>query len=220
MKNILLTCGVAVALLSAITQAAEITVTGYADAAFNGAPTANSASQSTALLGVLTYQDSTFNSTTVFNSLALGGNPTAPGTQNVNNFGSLTLASIYGGLLNFSGYNLQLLITFTAPVTIAGSNTASYTSPITGSLSTTPGHGGVTVNFDNNPVAFTFSNPSFSGNFTLALNDVSIDPGQSASITGSITGQQTSRVPDSGTTIALLGIGLGALALARRKFFA
>ena len=59
-----------------------------------------------------------------------------------------------------------------------------------------------------------------SGSFFFSVNDVSIDPGQTVSLTGQITGAQQSTVPEPATlSLALLGLATfgGMRWLSRRR---
>ncbi len=153
------------------------------------------------LLG-LVYTNSTFDNTSVGGQLDLGGNP-APGV-NFNNFGSFTLAMDNE---TYDGNMFQVQITFTAPFTIAGGDTAVYTDKLFGTV--TDGNGGVFIDFDNTPQTFTFANATTSGSFSLFINDVSIAPGQSSSLTGHISANQ-SPVPEP---MSLAGLACGAFGL-------
>src|SRR5678815_377628 len=152
----------------------DVTITGYTNGCFNCGSPPNSSATQTATLSSLTYTNSQFNDTSVNGTLGFGGNPTPAGIQNFNNFGAFSLAS---SLTNYNGNTFTLRVTFTAPTGITGGGTQLFTATLTGSTNSS-GNGGVTVNFDNTPQVFTFSNASASGSFALTVNDVSINAGQ------------------------------------------
>lgn len=154
----------------------------------------------------LTYDHSTFDNTTVSGVLDLGGGP-VPGT-NVNNLGSFTLGN---SDQDYNGNTFELFVTFTAPVTIAGGTSTVFTDRLFGTVLN--GLGGVFIDFDNTPQTFNFSNASATGSFTMFVNDVSIFPGLSASLTGHFTGSQQA-VPEPSILVAL---GCGGAGLLRRK---
>ena len=156
----------------------------------------------------LSYSNSTFDNTTVGGSLDLGGDP-APGS-NFNNLGSFTLANTDAV---YDGNTFSVKVTFTAPSSIVGGDNATFTDILSGTVS--GGVGGAFVDFDNTPQTFTFSNAQATGTFTMFVNDVSIAPGQDATITAHITANQTA-VPEP-TAIAGIGCGLLGLFGMRRK---
>ena len=216
----------AVAILALVPGAAkadEVLITGYSNGCFNcnppPVPNTNS-TQMDSLFG-LSYVNSTFQNTTVGGFLSLGGNPVAPPTQNVNNLGAFVLSSSTAA--TYTGNTFTLRVTFTAPQGITGSNSTLFTATLMGAVSST-GNGGVFIDFNNTPILFTFNDTNCEGgpttcgvgSFLFFVNDLSIDPGQVASLTGSIISAQQSTIPEP-TSMLLLGTGLLGVAGAVRK---
>lgn len=187
-----------------IANADEVRLAGNTKGAFDA-----QAFGSTNTLGDLSYSGSTFDNTTVGGMLNFGGDPT-PGT-NFNNLGSLTI-----GVANqvYTGHTFKIQVNFTAPTTITGGSSTVFTSVLSGTLSN--GLGGVFVDFDNTPQTFVFSNGNTSGSFTFTVNDTSLAPSSSASITAHITGSQ-STVPEASSLAGMTAGLLGMFGLIRRR---
>ena len=210
-----------IALAGSEARADEVFIAGSTAGCF-GAACAPGASATT---GGLTYSNATFSGTTANGFRGLGGNPN-PGS-NFNNLGSLSLSTAP------QTYNttFTLQVTFVAPQGITGSNQATFTATVTGTV-ISDNIGGVRFDFNNTPILFTFNDPNCepdptggipgqqttcgTGSFFFSVNDVSIDPGQTVAITGQVTGAQQSTVPEP-MTMLLFGTGLAGIAAKVRR---
>lgn len=187
--------------VAGLASAGEVHLTGSTLGKFN----AQAFASTTSLLG-LTYNNSTFDNSTVGGSLDLGGNPNP--AADFNNLGSFLLSNANA---TYNGNMFTVQVTFTSPTTINGGSVTTFTDVLSGTV--TGGLGGVFVDFDNTPKTFTYSNAAAMGSFTMFVNDVSIAPGQAASITGHITGSEQP-VPEP---TVMAGLACGALGLLRRR---
>jgi len=214
-KTLIALCSAAGLVLgTSVAQAAEVTFDGYTNGCFTvGCVPPNTALAQSDELGndELIFENTTFGGTSVGGNLAI-------------NLGTFTLDPAGTDKTYNDTFNLR--VSFVMPAGIAGGSSSVYSSIVTGTTSSAPGQcnpnpspcGSVTINFSNAPIPFLFTSGNTTGSFSLTINDLIINAGQTdIALTGNITLAQqtttTSVVPEP-ATLALLAVGL--LVSARR----
>ena len=191
-----------------VAKADTVTIHGITLGAYNGGPFPAST-----LLGL------TFNGTSFPNPIGIV-DTTAPSFALVSpsvNLGSFTLANTpatYTG----NTFALQLTFTFLTPpndlLVIGGTSQPSFTSSLIGVIQSN-GDGSLTIDFNNAPSVFTVTlNGNLISTFSIVIDDIIIQPGQTANIVGTAVGP--AEIPEP-ATLLLLSTGLAGVGAAVRK---
>jgi hypothetical protein len=192
-KTLMAGIAAATVMFAAAPAAAQVQFAGTTTGCFGAA----CAPAATDTLAGLTYTAGSFDQDTGADGfLGLGGTPDGLGEF-----------SLLGTDYNYGGSLFTLLVSFSLPTGTTPSS-GTFNAMLTGSISSVTG-GGVFINFDNTPLLFD----SDAGQFTFAVNDVSVTAG---SVAASVTGQIQAAVPEPGTWAMML-LGFGAIGYSMRR---
>jgi hypothetical protein len=217
-------CAAVLLIAAQPSQAAEITFQGYTDGCFNLASNPNC----TPAQNPTTPQTVSVGNDLDFTDASFGPTQSTGGALNLT-LGSFSLHPV-GSDSDFDAFEFQLRVTFTLPTVMSGSSSPVFTAVLEGDASSSPGQcnpgpnpcGGVSVDFNNTPTLFSYSNASASGSFKFYVDDFSLTL-SGANASGNLLGHITEAVengpileplvvtPEPGS-ILLMGTGLGALA--------
>jgi hypothetical protein len=174
-----------------VARADEVTVTGSSSGFVTGVPQLQFTG------------NANFTATTALGTGAFSG---------TNSFGTFLLNT--SSTQSVSG-TFTLNLTFTVPSGIAGGQGTTYTATIQGSVSPNINTGGVNVTFNSPTQTFTFNDGVNVGSFTITVDSLHVQSGQSANLEAGLSGSQVP-IPEP-ATLFLLGTGLSGIAAAARK---
>jgi hypothetical protein len=139
-----------------------------------------------------------------FTGISFGPQTTVGGFASLTNLGTFSLSNTP---YDYNGATFTLDVTFSVPTGISGGGDSTFTASLLGAVQSTS-EGGVWVNFDNSPQYFSFNDGVSAGTFGLSVNDVSLSPNTSITLSGNVSGSsQGATVPESGS-LQMLASGL------------
>src|SRR5205085_8066113 len=149
-------------LLASVCSGAEVGISGSSAAIFDSGETQCPASVSTLSLTC----------TSSFGVTTSGGNAT------------LALGTFTSGAITSFSSNLSFYIIFDTPTGITGGQTGLYNAQVTGqAISDTQN---ISIVWQNNMRAYSFSDASTTGVFTVTLNDITIGAQETAQLIGAV----------------------------------